>query len=147
MGNLNSNQVGKLVALQAEYASRIDASRQSVRQAERAVDSTMAQLRAAESSLKIRRQILKDIQPLQRDGAMARSQYLKEYQEFLMLEGDVKSKRSELKRIKSALAEARQNILKPQPLPRIDISPKVKEGQKHLADLEHPIRQTMIPHK
>jgi multidrug efflux pump subunit AcrA (membrane-fusion protein) len=35
--DLNSNQVGKLMALQLEYASRIDASRQSVRQAERAV--------------------------------------------------------------------------------------------------------------
>jgi HlyD family secretion protein len=144
LGNLNSNQVGKLVALQAEYASRIDASRQSVRQAERAVDSTLAQLRAAESSLKIRRQILKDIQPLQRDGAMARSQYLKEYQEFLMLEGDVKSKRSELKRIRSALAEARQKLLNTQALTRIDFSSKVEEGQKQLAELENQISETSL---
>jgi hemolysin D len=140
--SLNSNQVGKLVALQAEYASRIDASRQSVRQAERAVDSITAQLRASESSLVIRRQIIKDIRPLEREGAMARSQFLKEYQEYLMLEGDVKSKRAELKRVKSALAEARQKLINTQALTRVDFSSKVEEGQKQLAELENQISET-----
>ena len=142
--DLNSNQVGKLVALQAEYASRIDASRQSVIQAERAVDSTKAQLRASEASLVIRRRILKDIEPLQREGAMARSQYLKEYQEFLMLEGDVKSKRAELKRITSALAESRQKLRNTEALTRIDFSSKVEEGQKQLAELENQISETSL---
>jgi hemolysin D len=144
LARLNSNQVSKLVALQAEYTSRIDASRQSVRQAERAVDSVQAQLNASESSLTIRRQILKDIEPLQREGAMARSQYLKEYQEFLVLQGDVKSKRSELKRARSALAEAQQKLLNTQALTRIDFSSKVEEGQKQLAELENQISETSL---
>jgi len=142
--DLNSNQVGKLMALQLEYSSRIDASRQSVRQSERAVDSVDAQLRAAESSLLIRKRILKDIQPLEREGAMARSQYLKEYQEFLMLEGDVKSKRSELRRVRSALAEARQKLINTQALTRVDFSSKVEEGQKQLAELENQISETSL---
>jgi hemolysin D len=142
--DLNSNQVGKLMALQLEYASRIDASRQSVRQAERAVDSVNAQLNAAESSLLIRRRILKDIQPLQHEGAMARSQYLKEYQEYIALEGDVKSKRSELRRVRSALAEARQKLINTQALTRVDFSSKVEEGQKQLAELENQISETSL---
>lgn len=144
LGELNSNQVGKLVALQTEYSSRIDASRQSVIQAERSVDSIRAQLRASEASLVIRRRILKDIQPLAREGAMARSQYLKEYQEFLMLEGDVKSKRAELMRITSALAEARQKLRNTEALTRIDFSSKVEEGQKQLAELENQISETSL---
>lgn len=144
LSNLNSNQVGKLVALRAEYASRIDASRQSVRQAERAVDSVTAQLRASESSLVIRKKILKDIDPLVSQGAMARSQYLKEYQEYLMLDGDVKSKRAELKRVQSALVEARQKLLNTIALTRVDFSSKVEEGQKQLAELENQISETSL---
>ena len=144
LGSLNSNQVGKLVALQAEYASRIDASRQAVRQAERAIDSVTAQLKAAESSLKIRQKILHDIEPLQREGAMARSQYLKEYQEYLALQGEVDSKRAEYARAQSALAEANQKLLNTQALTRVDFSSKVEEGQKQLAELENQISETRL---
>jgi HlyD family secretion protein len=142
--DLNSNQVGKLVALRDEYASRIDASRQSVVQAERAVDSVTAQLRASESSLVIRRRIVDDISPLVKEGAMARSQYLKEYQEYIALEGDVKSKRAELKRSRSALVEARQKLLNTMALTRVDFSSKIEEGQKQLAELENQISETSL---
>jgi HlyD family secretion protein len=75
---------------------------------------------------------------------MARSQYLKEYQEYIALEGDVKSKRSELRRVRSALAEARQKLINTQALTRVDFSSKVEEGQKQLAELENQISETSL---
>lgn len=143
-GLLNINQVGKLSALQDEYSSRIDASKQAVIQAERALDSIGFQLKAAEETLVIRKGIVDSIAPLVDQGAMAKSQYLKELTDYLNLKGEVKSKRADLNRSRSALAEARQKLLNTKALTRVDFRSKVEEGQKQQAELENQISEASL---
>ena len=144
LSKLNANQRDKLKALNDEYRSRIEASEKGVQQALRAVDGAKAQLKASERSLEIRRNMLADIEPLVEVGAMARTQYLKEKQEAITLEGEVKNQRASLLRLQAALDEAEQKLLNTKALSRIDFSTKVEEGQKQLAELENQLSETRL---
>ena len=142
--SLSKNQAGKLAALRAEYASRIAASRSAVVQAQSNYDSTRNDLAAKRDALKIREQILKDIQPLAAQGAMARSQVLKERQEVILLRGEVRSLQSNLIRANAALTEARFRLLNTEALTRIDFTSKVEESEKQLAELNSQISETNL---
>lgn len=144
LASLNDNQREKLKALEAEYKSRIQASEQGVTQAERAIDAAKAQLSASQDSLALRQSMLRDIEPLVREGAMARTQYLKEKQEVIRLEGDVKNQKANLKRLSAGLLEAQQKLINNKALTRIDFSTKVEEGQKQIAELENQINETKM---
>ena len=128
LDQLNANQRNKLKALEAEYRSRIEASEKGVVQAQQAIDGAKAQFEASTQALRIREGMLADIEPLVKEGAMARSQYLKEKQEKITLEGEVKNQRASLRRLEAGLEEARQKLLNTKALTQIDFSTKVEEG-------------------
>lgn len=144
LADLNANQRNKLRALQEEYTSRIEASEKGVVQARQAVDGARAQLSASQEALKIRESMLRDIEPLVAEGAMARSQYLKEKQEKITLEGEVKNQKATLRRLQAGLQEAEQKLVNTKALTRIDFSTKVEEGQKQLAELENQLSETRL---
>ncbi len=140
----NPNQAGKLLALRDEYNSRIAAAEQAVAQSQAGLREVEAQLLARQQALQIRDQIIRDITPLLASGAMARSQYLKEKQEFLTLKGEVAALRQSRVRSREALNEARQKLLNTSALTRIDFSTKVEEGEKQLAELTNQISETKL---
>jgi HlyD family secretion protein len=142
--DLNANQAGKLTALRDEYSSRIAAAEQTVAQAQASLREVEAQLMARQQALQIRAQIMRDITPLVASGAMARSQYLKEKQEFLTLRGEVAALRQNRIRSREALNEARQKLLNTRALTRIDFATKVEEGEKQLAELTNQISETQL---
>ena len=88
---LNQNQSLRLSALKSEFLSRVSASENAVSQAESDYQAYSKRLDAKHKSLKIRERILDDIRPLVEQGAMARSQFLKELQEVELLRGEVNS--------------------------------------------------------
>ena len=141
---LNTNQAGKLSALRAEFESRVKAARFGVLQAEQNLLSSQEQLSAKKEALIIREQVVQDISPLEKVGALARSTYLKELQDLLLLRGEVASLKSSVARAKAALSEAQQKLTNTQALTRIDFSTKVEEGLKQLAELDNQISETKL---
>jgi HlyD family secretion protein len=139
---LSPNQLNKLRALRDEYASRIDAARQGVVQAQAAFAEVRINLQAKSQALRIREAMLRDIAPLAREGALARTQYQKELQEVVLLRGEVAALRSNQARARAALAEARQRMANTEALTRIDFSTKVEESEKQLAELSNQITET-----
>ena len=136
---LSANQAGKLAALQSEYVSRVEAARSGVAQAKSNLDATQNQLNAKRDALRIREQILRDITPLAAQGAMARSQFLKEKQEVILLRGEVRSLADNLTRSRDALQEAKFKLSNTEAMTRIDFSSKVEESEKQLAELSSQI--------
>ena len=95
-------------------------------------------------ALEIREQVVKDITPLKEVGALARSTYLKELQDLLLLRGEVESLKASEKRARAALSEAQQKLANTQALTRIDFSTKVEESLKQLAELDNQISETRL---
>lgn len=144
LDNLNTNQAGKLSALKAEFDSRVQAARFGVEQARENLVSSREQLIAKQQALEIREQVVKDITPLKDVGALARSTYLKELQDLLLLRGEVASLKASQSRARAALSEAEQKLANTQALTRIDFSTKVEEGLKQLAELDNQISETRL---
>jgi len=141
---LDANQRDRLDSLQAEFQSRIAASQSAVEQARQQYNATHAQLQAKQKALAIREQILSDITPLAKAGAMARSQYLKELQEVELLRGEVKSLIANQRRAEQGVREARSKLANTKSLSRIDFSTKVEESEKQLAQLANQISETEV---
>ena len=141
---LNPNQRLRLSALQQEFNSRISASKNGVIQAQAQLDSVLKQLDAKRKALVIREQILKDITPLVEQGAMARSQVLKEREELELLRGEVKSLSFSVDRTKASVEEAANKLSNTRSLSLIDFSTKVEETQKQIAQLSNQISETRV---
>lgn len=141
---LSANQAGKLLALRSEYASRVSAARSGVMQAQSNLDAARYQLMAKRDALKIREQILRDIAPLTAQGAMARSQLMKEQQEVILLRGEVRSLTSNVGRSREALDESRSKLSNTEAMTTIDFSSKVEESEKQLAELSSQISEAEL---
>ena len=141
---LSDNQRLRLDALQSEFRSRIDASQNSLDQAKHQLESTKQQLLAKGKALAIREKILADIVPLAQQGAMARSQFLKELQEVELLRGEVKSLTSNKRRAEEAVQESLNKLRNTKSLSLIDFSTKVEESEKQLAQLNNQISETEL---
>ena len=141
---LSTNQIGKLTALNSEYASRIAAAHSDVAQSQSQLDEVNTQLSAKRAGLKIREQILRDITPLAAQGAMARSQYLKELQDVLLLRGEVRSLESNTVGRRQALGSSRFKLANTEAMTRIDFSSKVEESEKQLAEISSQLAETEL---
>lgn len=141
---LSANQIGKLTALRDEYSSRIAAARSAVSQARAALQSAEVQYKAKREALVIREDVLKDIQPLVAQGAMARAQYQKERQEVVLLRGEVRSLAANLLRARDELASSKDKLNNTIALTKVDFSTKVEESEKQLAELSNQISETTL---
>ena len=141
---LSTNQIGKLTALNSEYASRIAAAHSDVAQSQSQLDEVNTQLSAKRAGLKIREQILRDITPLAAQGAMARSQYLKELQDVLLLRGEVRSLESNTVGRRQALGSSRFKLANTEAMTRIDFYSKVEESEKQLAEISSQLAETEL---
>ena len=141
---LNSNQKLRLDALKQEFNSRILASQNSVLQAEAQLDASNQQLEAKKKALIIREQILDDILPLVKAGAMSRSQYLIELKEVELLRGETQSLTSAVVRSEAAVKEAANKLQNTKSLSLIDFSTKVEESQKQLSQLSNQISEVNV---
>ena len=137
---LNQNQSLRLSALKSEFLSRISASENAVLQAESQYQSYFKRLDAKQKSLVIRQRILDDIRPLVDQGAMARSQYLKELQEVELLRGEVNSLISSIDK-KAAIAQAKDKLSNTKSLSLIDFSTKVDETKNKSLNLHQQVKQ------
>ena len=142
--NLNSNQQRKLNALQSEFESRMDAAKSAVQQSRHIHKSILARLVAKQKALDIREKILSDIGPLIQQGAMSRSQYLKELQEVELLRGEVESLLEDELKAKESILETLSKLRNTESLTRIDFSTKVEETQKQIAQLSNQISETKV---
>ena len=141
---LTTNQRQRLDALRSEFRSRISASWNSVEQAKYQLESTKEQLRAKQKALEIRERILSDITPLAKEGAMARSQFLKELQEVELLRGEVKSLQANELRAEEGAKEALNKLRNTKALSIVDFSTKIEESEKQLAQLTNQISETEL---
>lgn len=141
---LSPNQRLRLDSLRSEYQSRISASQSGVEQAKHQLDSVREQLQSKLKALEIRESILRDITPLTKEGAMARSQFLKELQEVELLRGEVKSLRANELRSREAVREAISKLSNTKSLSIVDFSTKIDESEKQLAQLANQISETEV---
>ena len=138
---LTPNQKIKLKSLQNEYKSRINASKNSVEQAEYRKNANIEQVKTLEEVLEIREAVLNNLEYLTEIGGLSKIKYLKEKQEILELRGRLIDKQNQLKGSISFLEEAANKLSNTIAASKIDASNKIEENEKQLAQIKNQINE------
>jgi len=138
---LTPNQKIKLKSLQNEYKSRINASKNSVEQAEYRKNANIEQVKTLEEVLEIREAVLNNLEYLTEIGGLSKIKYLKEKQEILELRGRLIDKQNQLKGSISVLKEAENKLSNTIAATKIDASNKIEENEKQLAQIKNQINE------
>ena len=141
---LNDNQKLRLKSLKEEYNSRINASKNAVDQSLFQLESAKTKHFSVKDTLEIRRNILNDLGPLVKSGAISRIKFLKEKQEVIQLEGQYNSSLYDLKTAEAAYDEANNKLINTVAASKIDFSTKIEENSKQIAQLENQISDATL---
>ena len=141
---LNDNQKLRLESLKKEYDSRIEASKNDIKQAEFSRDSALENLKSIESTLTVREEILENLRPLQEIGGISKVKFLKEEVEVLQLRGRLASAKAELSKAQENLLQTRNRLDNTVAATNIDFSTKIEENTKQLAQLENQINEALL---
>lgn len=141
---LSSNQRLRLESLNKEYNSRIEASKNDIKQSEFSRESALENLKSIQSTLKVREEILENLRPLQEIGGISKVKFLKEEVEVLQLRGRLASAKAELSKADESLLQTRNRLDNTIAASNIDFSTKIDENTKQLAQLENQINETLL---
>ena len=141
---LSSNQRLRLESLNKEYNSRIEASKNDIKQSEFSRESAQENLKSIQSTLKVREEILENLRPLQEIGGISKVKFLKEEVEVLQLRGRLASAKAELSKAEESLLQTRNRLDNTIAASNIDFSTKIDENTKQLAQLENQINETLL---
>lgn len=141
---LSDNQKFRLDSLKKEYDSRIEASKNDVKQSEFSINSAFENLKSIEKTLTVREEILENLKPLQEIGGISKVKFLKEEVEVLQLRGRVASAKAELSKAKENFLQTKNRLENTIAASNIDFSTKIEENNKQLAQLENQINEALL---
>ncbi|WP_269615934.1 HlyD family type I secretion periplasmic adaptor subunit [Prochlorococcus marinus] len=142
--DLNENQRIKMNSLIKEYESRINAAKSAVKQSEIQRDASLNKLNSVKEVLKIREKILVELEPLQKEGAISKVQYLKEKQEVIQIRSQLETLESDLTRYQEIFHEQQDRLNNTIASTKVDFSTKIEENIKQVAQLDNQISEAEL---
>ncbi|MBW4699166.1 MAG: HlyD family efflux transporter periplasmic adaptor subunit [Aphanocapsa lilacina HA4352-LM1] len=141
---LDPEQRRQLAAGERERTSRFAAVRSNVDQLERQLAQVEAKLASARQVLAINRKILIDIGPLAEQGAMARVQYLRQRQEVSSGTGEVERLGEEGRRLKLAVAQAREQFANSKATFEKERLDKIAANRRLIAEIDSRLAKLVV---
>jgi len=143
-GNLSPAQRSRLQVSQAESNSRIAAAQLEVGQLQRQLNQTQVKLASARNMTGVNRSILNDIEPLVKQGAVARVQYLKQQQEVWTTQSEVDQLWQEQERLKLAIAQAKAQLQNTAAVSDKDLLAQIAENDKAIAEIDSQLSKAIV---
>lgn len=107
---LSADQLARLQSSRDELNSRVAAADLEMRQVEKQLIQNEIALANAKDSLAVNQRILDDIEPLYKEGGIARVQYLNQQQEVRSGQAEIQRLNEEQKRLQLAIAQANEQM-------------------------------------
>ena len=142
--SLTDNQKLKLISLQNEYESRINASKNALEQVKYQKLSLENKIISQKEVLLIRENILKKLKSLSEIGGLSQVKYLKEKQELIQQRGQLSSLEADLSKLNASFKEASNRLENTMAASKVDFSTKIEENVKQLAQLENQINEAEL---
>lgn len=143
-GNLDRQQIERLQSNQAELDSRVAAAQAEVEQLVRQRNQNQIQLESAQSTLEIHQGILQNFEPLAKQGAMSRIQYLEQKQKVQTSKAEVAQLRQEQARLQSEISEAKSKTENTIALSRKDLLTDIAENNKRIAEIDSQLTKAIV---
>lgn len=143
-GTLSVDQQRRLLAAQSEFRSRQAAASQEIAQQQQQLQETEAQLRSNAQSLAVNERILRDIEPLFRQGGMSRVQYYKQEEQVSQLRSEGDRLRAERAKILETISQAREKLINTQSLTQSELREKIDDNEKQLDDIRTQLSESQL---
>lgn len=143
-GKLNLSQQERLQSSQDELNSRRQTAELEVSQLQEQLGQTQSQLAGAKDILQINSGILKDIEPLAKEGALAKVQYLKQIQDVRTQQVEVSRLTQETARLRYAITQARQKLANTMAISRKELLTQIAENDKKIADIDSQFSKALV---
>ncbi|WP_250122284.1 HlyD family type I secretion periplasmic adaptor subunit [Chroococcidiopsis sp. CCMEE 29] len=141
---LTSEQQERLLSNQAELDTRVAAAQSEVAQLTRQLNQTQIQLANAKDKLAIERGIFKDIEPLAKQGALSRIQYLKQQQQVQASQAEASQLIQEQERLKLEIAGSQSKVQNTLALFRKDLLTQIAENDKGIAEIDTQLTKAIV---
>ena len=134
--SLSSDQQDRLTANQAELSSRSQAADASITQSVEQLNQIQTKRAGRQESLAINRKILNDIKDVAEQGGISRIQFLKQQEEVLNTESEIRQLEQEEARIKAAIAEGKSRLTNTFDTTRKELTVQIGDNTKRIAEID-----------
>jgi hemolysin D len=143
-GSLTGDEQDRLTANQAELSSRSQAGEAVINQTIQQLDQTQTKRAARQESLALNRKILADIKDVAEAGGISKIQYLKQQEEVINAESEIRQLAQEELRLKSAIAEGRSRLTNTFDLNRKELTTQLSDNTKRIAEIDSQLTKALI---
>jgi hemolysin D len=134
--SLSGDQQDRLLANQAELSSRSQAADASITQSVEQLNQIQTKRAGRQESLAINRKILNDIKGVAEQGGISRIQFLKQQEEVLNTESEIRQLEQEEARIKAAIAEGKSRLTNTFDTTRKELTVQIGDNTKRIAEID-----------
>jgi len=134
--NLSGDQQDRLRANQAELSSRSQAADASITQSVEQLNQIQTKRAGRQESLAINKKILNDIKGVAEQGGISRIQFLKQQEEVLNTESEIRQLEQEESRIKAAIAEGKSRLTNTFDTTRKELTVQIGDNTKRIAEID-----------
>ncbi|MBD0303789.1 MAG: HlyD family efflux transporter periplasmic adaptor subunit, partial [Tolypothrix sp. T3-bin4] len=134
----------RLQTNQQELKTKAATVKLEASQLEKQVLQNEVKLANAKNVLKINQGILKDLEPLFKEGAIARLQYLQQQQQVSTQQSEVDELTQEGERLKLAIAQSGERLQNTMSASSQDLWTKIADNDKRIAEIDSQLRKAIV---
>ncbi len=143
-GNITPEQQVRLQTSQEEARSRIATARLEIDQLQKQLAQAQGQLKGQQEILQVNQDILNDLEPVAKEGAIARVQYLRQVQEVQRGRAEVDRFAQEVRRLQSAIAGAKEKLNNTAVTVTKELYTAIAENEKRIAEIDSQFSRTLV---
>ncbi|MEM7725351.1 MAG: HlyD family efflux transporter periplasmic adaptor subunit [Cyanobacteria bacterium P01_A01_bin.45] len=143
-GNLNSQQLRRLRSSKEKLETEKDTIRLEAGQLAKQFAQNTVRLNNAQSVLKINEEILQDLTPLFKEGAIARLQYRQQQQEVNNRQAQVAELQQEAQRLELAIAQSGKRLQNTVSGSDDEVLTRIADNEKRIAEIDTQFNKAIV---
>lgn len=142
--HLSADQKLRLQSSRQEEKSRMNAVQYQIEQLNKQRQQAEIQLASNQQVLIVNQGILADIEPVQKEGAISKVQYLRQYQEVQRGESEVKRFEQEINRINAQISQAKEEISTIKSTTLNAATARLSENEQQIAEIDGQLTKIIV---
>jgi len=142
--NLSGDQQDRLRANQAELSSRSQAAEANIAQTIEQLNQTQTRRLGRQEALAINKKILSDIKGVADEGGISKIQYLKQQEDVLSTESEIRQLEQEEMRLKAAINEGRSRLTNTFDSTLKELTVQIGDNTKRIAEIDSQFTKALV---
>ncbi|MEM7554988.1 MAG: HlyD family efflux transporter periplasmic adaptor subunit [Cyanobacteria bacterium P01_A01_bin.84] len=142
--NLSPEETARLEFSKDELNTRAATDKLQTEQLRKQLSETQVQLSSAKDIKEVNQGILQNLEPLVKQGAISRLQFLKQVQEVRTMRANVDRLTQEQARIRYAIAQSKKKLKNTLVAAKRDLAVKIAQNRKQIAQIDSDLNKAIV---